>query len=123
MTYTLICVPFVLVAVVVAGFAMARIPRPDRNRRILAVVIAAAILLVLTAVFDSVMIAAGLFAYAEGTRLGATIGLAPIEDFAYPIAAVLLVPAVWTLMVGRRRAVGPGPADARAADATTEAGS
>ena len=54
-------------------------------------------LLVLTAVFDSVMIAAGLFGYSDGTRLGPAIGLAPIEDFAYPVAAVLLVPAVWTL--------------------------
>ncbi len=67
----------------------------------------AVVLLVLTAVFDSVMIAAGLFGYADGTRLGPAIGLAPIEDFAYPVAAVLLVPAVWTLA---RRPAREGPA-------------
>ncbi|MFF2368983.1 lycopene cyclase domain-containing protein [Agromyces sp. NPDC058110] len=103
MTYLFICVPFLVVALIAAIVAPRRMPRAERPRRIAAVAIAAAVLLVLTAVFDSLMIAAGLFGYADGTRLGPTIGLAPIEDFAYPLAAVLLVPAVWTLAVSRER--------------------
>ena len=101
MTYSLICLPFLAVAVVVAIIAGRTLPPGERRRRWAATGIAAAVLLVLTAVFDSVMIAAGLFGYADGTRLGPVVGLAPIEDFAYPIATVLLVPAVWTL--ARRR--------------------
>ena len=102
MTYSLICLPFLVVAVAVA-FAAARTLSPAaRPRRWIATGVAAIVLLALTGVFDSAMIAAGLFGYADGTRLGPTIGLAPIEDFAYPIAAVLMVPAVWTLT--RRRA-------------------
>jgi len=106
MTYLLICVPFVLVSTIIAVISLRRMPAGTRARRALAVAIGAAVLLALTAVFDTVMISAGLFGYAEGTRLGATIGLAPVEDFAYPIAAVLLVPAVWTLVVSPRRGSG-----------------
>jgi lycopene cyclase domain-containing protein len=58
----------------------------------------AAVVLVLTAVFDNLMIAAGLFTYAPGMISGAMVGLAPLEDFAYPVAAVVLLPAVWILL-------------------------
>ena len=97
MTYALLCLPFLAVAAAVAFAAARALPPAERRRRWIATAAAAVVLLVLTAVFDSVMIAAGLFGYADGTRLGPVIGLAPIEDFAYPVAAVLLVPAVWTL--------------------------
>jgi small toxic polypeptide LdrA/B/C/D len=102
-TYALICLPFLALGVLVALVAARTLPALERRRRWIATGVAAVALLVLTGVFDSLMIAAGLFGYAADTRLGPTIGLAPIEDFAYPIVAVLLVPAVWTLV--RRRAV------------------
>ena len=101
MTYALICLPFLAVAVVVAVVATRTLPPGDRRRRWAATGIAAAVLVVLTAVFDSIMIAAGLFGYADGTRLGPVVGLAPVEDFAYPIVTVLLVPAIWTLACRR----------------------
>lgn len=102
MTYALISLPFLAAGVIVAIVASRSLPPPARRRRWWATAIAGIALLLLTAVFDTVMIGAGLFGYAEGTRLGPTVGLAPIEDFAYPIVAVLLVPAVWT--IARRRA-------------------
>jgi lycopene cyclase domain-containing protein len=52
-------------------------------------------LLVLTAVFDNVMIAVGLFSYRASAVSGLSVGRAPIEDFAYPIAAAVLLPALW----------------------------
>ena len=58
---------------------------------------ALAVLMVLTAVFDNVMIAAGLFDYGDQSLLGIRVGLAPIEDFSYPLAAVLFMPALWWL--------------------------
>ena len=109
MTYALISLPFLAVGVVVAVVATRSLPQPARRRRWSATAIAGVVLLLLTAVFDTVMIGAGLFAYADGTRLGPTIGLAPIEDFAYPIVAVLLVPAVWTIV--RRRELRGGEAE------------
>ena len=83
------------------------LPPAERRRRWIATGVAAVVLLVLTAVFDSVMIAAGLFGYADGTRLGPAIGLAPIEDFAYPVAAVLLAARG---VDARASAGGEGPA-------------
>jgi lycopene cyclase domain-containing protein len=58
----------------------------------------AAVVLVLTAVFDNLMIAAGLFTYAPDMISGALVGMAPLEDFAYPVAAALLLPALWILL-------------------------
>ena len=69
-----------------------------------AVGLALAALLILTAVFDTVMIGVRFFTYADPHLLGVRIGLAPIEDFAYPIAGALLLPAVWTLLRSRREA-------------------
>ena len=63
--------------------------------------IAAAVVLVLTAVFDNLMIGAGLMTYTEPNISGARLGLVPLEDFTYPLAALLLLPALWLLT--RRR--------------------
>lgn len=62
-----------------------------------------AVLLVLTACFDSVIVGLGIVGYDESRILGLRIGTAPIEDFAYPVAAALAVPALWTVLGARRR--------------------
>ncbi|AKT52507.1 hypothetical protein ADJ73_01525 [Arsenicicoccus sp. oral taxon 190] len=49
----------------------------------------------LTVVFDNLMIAADLFDYGDQHRSGVQLGLAPIEDLAYPLGAVILLPALW----------------------------
>ncbi|WP_106814299.1 lycopene cyclase domain-containing protein [Microbacterium timonense] len=98
MTYPLIVLPF-LVATVVVVLTTAGHPR--FARRMGASAIAAGILVTLTAVFDNVMIAAGLFDYPEALISGVRVGLAPVEDFAYPVCAAFLVPAVGVLLSGR----------------------
>lgn len=95
MTYPLIVLPFVAVAAAVTLFTARR---PGFGRRMAASAIAAVVLVALTAVFDNLMIAAGLFTYPETLISGLRIGLAPIEDFAYPVCAAFLVPAVFTLL-------------------------
>lgn len=104
-----------LVAVLVVVLAPARAhpagqspsrPRPWPHPGAVALTVVA--LVVLTAVFDSVMIAAGLFDYDPASLAGPRIGLVPIEDFAYPLATAVLLPAVWEVLRRRRRA----PADA-----------
>lgn len=94
MTYLLLCAGFVAVAVVVAAIAWRRAPRGHAW----ALALSAAALVVLTAVFDNAMIATGLFGYADAQISGVRLGLAPIEDFTYPIAGVLLLPAIWNLL-------------------------
>jgi len=64
----------------------------------------AAVMVLLTLVFDTIMIAVGLYTYAPDKILGVYLAGAPLEDFAYPLVAVLLLPAVWTWVGdGRRR--------------------
>ena len=60
-------------------------------------------LFVLTAVFDNVMIAADLFRYEESNLSGVHVGLAPIEDFAWPLAAVMVVPPLALLLARRSK--------------------
>jgi lycopene cyclase domain-containing protein len=100
MTYALIVGPFLLVAAVVTALT---VRRQRFGRRMAASAIAALVLLALTAVFDNVMIAAGLFTYPSEHLSGLHIGLAPIEDFSYPLAADFLLPAVWTLLTPQKK--------------------
>ena len=103
MTYTLIVVPFVVVTSVVT---LATMRRPDFGRRMAASGITALVLIALTAVFDNLMIAAGLIVYPEEHLSGIFIGLAPIEDFSYAVCAAFLVPALFELLTPRRRVAG-----------------
>ena len=54
-------------------------------------------LLLLTALFDSIIIWANIVAYDPQKILGLYVGFAPIEDFFYAILAVIIVPALWNL--------------------------
>ena len=101
MTYWSLNAIFLSVVAIVAIVAIAT----RRTPRWLAILLAAGILLVLTAVFDNVMIAIGLVGYDRALISGIFIGRAPIEDFAYTIAAVVLLPSVWMLVGGRRARV------------------
>jgi lycopene cyclase domain-containing protein len=53
------------------------------------------ILLAMTAVFDSLLVASHIVAYHSPRTLGLFIGKAPVEDFAYTLAVVFLVPYLW----------------------------
>jgi lycopene cyclase domain-containing protein len=99
-TYALIVLPFALATLVVV-LVSAR--RPAFGRRMAASGISAAVLVALTAVFDNVMIAAGLFSYPPEHLSGLRVGLAPVEDFSYAVCAAFLVPAVFALLPARTR--------------------
>jgi len=83
-------------AVAIAAVVSKRGPRWASVGLVLGVV------LLMTAVFDNVMIGVGLVGYDEAKISGAFIGIAPLEDFAYAIAAVVLLPSLWTLTGGKR---------------------
>jgi lycopene cyclase domain-containing protein len=55
------------------------------------------ILLILTAVFDSILVGMSIVGYNSDRILGIYIGNAPIEDFFYAVMAVVIVPALWNL--------------------------
>ena len=95
MTYLWVNLAVLAVVVLVAGWAMRGLSPAVRRRTVLAGGIALAVSLVFTAVFDSLIIGAGIVGYDERHLLGWFIGLAPVEDFAYAVAALVLLPALW----------------------------
>ncbi len=52
-------------------------------------------LLVLTLIFDNLIIWAGIVGYDTSKILGIYAGVAPIEDFFYAVLAVIIVPVLW----------------------------
>lgn len=110
MIYPLLSVVFVALAAAVLAIAL--VLAPDRaglvRRWLIPAVVAGAVLGVLTVVFDNAMIGAGLMTYGTHAISGARIGLVPLEDLAYPLAGLLLLPGLWLLLArrasGRRRA-------------------
>ena len=105
MTYVLLVAGLLVVALAIriAGEVVAR--QRGHVIPLLPTVLATLALLLLTAAFDNAMIASGLFAYSDGHISGLRIGLAPIEDFAYPLAVAILVPGMWELTRRRSRDV------------------
>lgn len=94
----------VLIAVVLTLLARGRGIAVGRHLAAIGATIVA--LVVLTAVFDSIMIWADLFYYAPEMLVGLHIGLAPIEDFSYPVAGAILLPSLWILLRRRRSRAG-----------------
>jgi lycopene cyclase domain-containing protein len=68
----------------------------------------AVLLVALTVVFDTLMIAADLYVFDPDRILGVYVWGAPIEDFAYALAASALMPALWTWLGRRGRAAAGG---------------
>ncbi|MBY0176926.1 lycopene cyclase domain-containing protein [Curtobacterium herbarum] len=114
-TYALLAVPFLGAAVLVAvlaGVVSARRRRADHSgtrgrSAVLAGVVAGVALLVMTGVFNNVIVGLGIVAYDPALVLGARVGLFPVEDLAYSIGAVLLLPSCWVLL--ERTGTGPRP--------------
>ena len=101
MTYPVLNAIFLGLAALVAAVALWR--RPAARRLAAPAGLALAAVLLLTAVFDNIMIGVGLVAYDPDLISGWFVGLAPVEDFAYPVAAALLLPALWSLLGGDSR--------------------
>ena len=107
MTYSLVNAPFLLAAalVAVAAVVLFRVRRSAERGsgapvlRNVAVTLAGVLLL--TAIFDNVIVGAGIVAYDPEHISGVLIGLAPIEDFAYAVVAAVALPALWLLLPGR----------------------
>ncbi|HEY8911744.1 lycopene cyclase domain-containing protein [Lacisediminihabitans sp.] len=91
-----------LAAVAVIGCLALVAGRRRGGLRWASIALAGALLLVTTAIFDNLMIGVGLVGYDASKISGAFLGIAPLEDFAYPVAAVLLLPSLWVLLGGRR---------------------
>lgn len=103
MTYLLLVGALLAIALTIRAVGEVLVRRRGDRIPLAPTLLASAALLALTVVFDNAMIAAGLFAYSDAHISGVRIGLAPLEDLAYPLAVAVLAPAVWELSGGRRR--------------------
>jgi lycopene cyclase domain-containing protein len=106
-TYALLALIFVGISSLPAVVCALTVGLPRSWWRSTAIV--AGIMVVLTAVFDSAMIALDLFRYGSGALLGARVALVPVEDFAWPMAAALALPALWVLTGTARGADADSP--------------
>jgi lycopene cyclase domain-containing protein len=95
MTYAILSVA------VLAALALVCLPTL-RHLPFRPIALTAVALVVLTAVFDNVIVGLHIVAYDHQKILGLLVPLAPIEDFAYAIGAVMLVPTVWALLGPRK---------------------
>ncbi len=98
MTYWALNAVFLGVVVLVALAAVLS----RRGPRWRAVGLTAVPLLLLTAVFDNVLVGVGIVGYDADRISGLLVGVAPLEDFSYTVAAVVLLPSVWMLLSPRR---------------------
>ena len=87
---TYVALNVVFLAVVLAVLKWRRLLVWNRS-----VIVTLCILIACTAVFDSLIIAAGIVDYDTTKILGIYIGTAPIEDFMYALLAAVVVPALW----------------------------
>lgn len=88
----------VLAVLVLVSWRVLRRLRPG------ALVWTAVALCALTLVFDTLMIAADLYVFDPDKILGVYLWGAPLEDFAYALAAALGMPVLWTVLGDRRPA-------------------
>jgi lycopene cyclase domain-containing protein len=95
-TYILVNVAFI--AIVLLMFRV-KLRMPPRQWWIVL-----SILIVLTAIFDSLIIFADIVAYDTSKILGLYVGYAPIEDFFYALFSALIIPLLWNRLGGRHAA-------------------
>lgn len=110
LTYWLLNLQFLTVAVLVLLVSLLARRAPSGR----AVGGAAVITLVLTASFDNVLVGTGIVAYDVALTSRWTIGVAPIEDFAYAFGAIVLLPALWAMLGGPRASVYTPPEEGEA---------
>lgn len=94
-TYLILNVVVILIVLLVLRI---RMRRPSR-----ALKITFAVLVVLTAVFDNMIVGFSIVDYDPDKILGLRIGYAPIEDFMYVVLAIVIIPTIWA-RIGDRHA-------------------
>ena len=95
MTYLLLALATTLAGMIVLFIGRKRL-------RLSALLLAGVVLILLTAVFDNLIIYSGIVAYDENLISGVKIWLAPIEDFSYTVFALGLVPLIFEALGSKK---------------------
>jgi len=96
MTYLALNVTFMLIAFVILNLVSRKSPWRAIGFTMLW-------MLLVTLVFDNVIIGLDIVGYDETKISGILLGLAPIEDFAYTVVAVLAVGIIWTKLTKEKK--------------------
>jgi len=96
MTYLALNVAFVLIAFVVLNLASRKSPWRSIGFTMFW-------MLLVTLVFDNIIIGLEIVGYDKSKISGILLGLAPIEDFAYTVVAVLAVGIIWTKLTKEKK--------------------
>ena len=96
MTYLALNVTFMLIAFVVLNLFSRKSPWRTISFTMLW-------MLLVTLVFDNVIIGLEIVGYDKTKISGILLGLAPIEDFAYTVVAVLAVGIIWTKLTKEKK--------------------
>lgn len=91
LSYLSIALPPVLLAALVAVLFR-------KHLKLRALGCATALVLLMTLVFDNLIILAGIVGYDENLISGIKLGIAPIEDFSYTLVGLVLIPLTWELL-------------------------
>ncbi|MFW2512656.1 lycopene cyclase domain-containing protein [Demequina sp. SO4-13] len=94
MTYAALSVAVLAVLAIATLPVLRRLPRGP-------LLLTALVLTILTVVFDNIIVGVGLVDYDESLISGVLMPIAPVEDLAYAIGSVMIVPVLWVLF-GRR---------------------
>jgi lycopene cyclase domain-containing protein len=96
MTYLALNVTFMLIAFVVLNLVSRKSPWRAISFTMLW-------MLLVTLVFDNVIIGLEIVGYDKTKISGILLGLAPLEDFAYTVVAVLAVGIIWTKLTKEKK--------------------
>jgi lycopene cyclase domain-containing protein len=96
MTYLALNVTFMLIAFVVLNLVSRKSPWRTISFTMLW-------MLLVTLVFDNVIIGLEIVGYDKTKISGILLGLAPLEDFAYTVVAVLAVGIIWTKLTKEKK--------------------
>lgn len=83
-------IAFAAVAATMVVFFVASAKAHSVGKTLRRVTVPMIAMFLITLIGDNVMIGSGLFSYAPESLIGIHVGLMPIEDFSYPVIAVLL---------------------------------
>ena len=95
MNYLALNVVFTLIAFVILNVIVRKSPWKLIGWTLLTMVL-------VTLIFDNVIVALGIVDYDTDKISGLVLGLVPIEDFAYTIVSVLAVSSIWHLMTRKK---------------------
>jgi lycopene cyclase domain-containing protein len=96
MTYLALNVTFMLIAFVILNLVSRKSPWRAIGFTMLW-------MLLVTLVFDNIIIGLEIVGYDKTKISGILLGLAPIEDFAYTVVAVLAVSIIWTKLTKEKK--------------------